>query len=148
MPLPIPSGRWPGRTFADKFERKWQIAWAALAIALFGLLFAEQRTAAGVVVFGVLITLGSNWMSFAFHAYQAELYPTRIRAQAVGFVYSLESPGRHCQQFCDRIFSAKLRNVGRVSLIAAAMLMVFGVIGGLGPRTSRPAPGRDRALTH
>jgi len=33
-----------------------------------------------VIVFGLLITPCNNWMSFSFHAYQAELYPTRIRA--------------------------------------------------------------------
>jgi MFS transporter, putative metabolite:H+ symporter len=27
-------------------------------------------------------------MSYAYHGYQAELYPTRVRARAVGFVYS------------------------------------------------------------
>ena len=59
-----------------------------VGIGVFGLLFAQRRTAAGVIVCGVLITLCDNWLSFSFHAYQAELYPTRIRAQAVGFVYS------------------------------------------------------------
>src|SRR6201999_334181 len=74
--------------FADRFERKWQIAWPALGIAVFGLFFAQQTEGAGVILFGVLITTCNNWMSFSFHAYQAELYPTRIRARAVGFVYS------------------------------------------------------------
>jgi MFS family permease len=51
-------------------------------------LSASNSTATGVIICGLLITLCNNWMSFSFHAYQAELYPTRIRAQAVGFVYS------------------------------------------------------------
>ena len=41
-----------------------------------------------IILFGVLVTLANNWISFATHNYQAELYPTRIRARAVGFVYS------------------------------------------------------------
>jgi MFS family permease len=36
----------------------------------------------------VLVTLANNWISFATHNYQAELFPTRVRARAVGFVYS------------------------------------------------------------
>jgi putative MFS transporter len=40
---------------ADRFERKWQLAWAALAIAGFGLVFSQQRTAVGLIVFGLLI---------------------------------------------------------------------------------------------
>jgi MFS transporter, putative metabolite:H+ symporter len=125
-----------GQAFADKVERKWQIAWAALAMAVFGLLFATQRTAAGVVVFGILITLSSNWMSFAFHAYQAELYPTRIRARAVGFVYSLSRLGAIASSFVIAFFLRNYGTSGVFLLIAAAMLIVFGVIGGLGPRTN------------
>ncbi len=75
-------------TISDRYERKAQIAIAALCIAVFGLAFSQQTGAAGILVFGILVTLSNNWMSFSFHAYQAELYPTQIRAQAVGFVYS------------------------------------------------------------
>jgi putative MFS transporter len=77
-----------GQLFAEKIERKWQIVWSALGIAGFGLCFSQQTSLPGVVIFGVLVTLSANFMSFAFHAYQAELYPTRIRALGVGFVYS------------------------------------------------------------
>ncbi len=132
-----PVGPLVGQAFADKFERKWQIAWAAFAVAVFGLLFAAQRTAAGVVVFGILITLSSNWMSFAFHTYQAELYPTRIRAQAVGFVYSWSRLGAIASGFVIAFFLRNYGTRGVFSLIAAAMLVVFVVIGGWGPRTNR-----------
>jgi putative MFS transporter len=45
-----PIGPLIGVFFADRFERKWQIAWAAAGIAVFGLLFAQQNSAAGVIV--------------------------------------------------------------------------------------------------
>src|SRR6185437_1791647 len=70
--LAAPVGPLVGVLFADKFERKWQIAWAAIGIAVCGLLFSQQTTAAGVIVCGLLITLCNNWLSFSFHAYQAE----------------------------------------------------------------------------
>ena len=73
---------------ADKFERKWQIVVNAILIAGFGVLFARQRNPFWLIVFGVMLTCANNWMSASFHAYQAELFPTRIRARAVGFVYS------------------------------------------------------------
>src|SRR5579862_4796875 len=75
--IAAPVGPLIGVFFADHFERKWQIAWAAIGIAVFGILFALQSSAIGVVICGLLITLCNNWMSFSFHAYQAELYPTR-----------------------------------------------------------------------
>jgi putative MFS transporter len=136
--IAAPIGPLVGVVFADRFERKWQIAWAAVGIAVFGLLFAQQGSAAGVIVFGLLITLCNNWMSFSFHAYQAELYPTRIRAQAVGFVYSWS---RFSAIFSGFIIAFLLGNYGTTGVfafIAGAMVVVFIVIGGFGP----PVTGR------
>jgi putative MFS transporter len=137
MALASPMGPLIGKTFADVFERKWQIAWSALSIAACGLLFARQRTALGVVLFGVLITLSSNWMSFSYHTYQSELYPTRIRGRAVGFVYSWS---RLSTVFTSFLIAFFLRNYGTSGVfifIASSMLMVFLLVGGLGPRTTR-----------
>jgi putative MFS transporter len=135
--IAAPVGPLIGIVFADRFERKWQIAWSAAGIAVFGLLFARQSTAAGVIVFGLLITLCNNWMSFSFHAYQAELYPTRIRALAVGFVYSWS---RFSAIFSGFIIAFLLGNYGTTgvfSFIAGAMAIVFIVIGGFGPAVTQ-----------
>jgi MFS transporter, putative metabolite:H+ symporter len=126
-----------GIFLADKFERKWQIAFSAIGIAAFGLLFAQQRSAAGLVACGVLITLCGNWLSFSFHAYQAELYPTRIRAQAVGFVYSWSRFSAIFSGFFIAFFLARYGTTGVFSFIASAMVIVFLVIGIFGPATTR-----------
>jgi MFS transporter, putative metabolite:H+ symporter len=132
-----PIGPLIGIYFADCFERKWQIAWAAIGIAVFGLLFAWQSSAVGVVICGLLITLCNNWMSFSFHAYQAELYPTRIRAQAVGFVYSWSRFSAIFSGFIIAFFLGRYGTLGVFSFIAGAMIVVFVVIGGLGPAVTR-----------
>jgi putative MFS transporter len=137
MALASPLGPLVGKAFADVFERKWQIAWSALSIAACGLFFAQQRTAAGVILFGVLITLSSNWMSFSYHTYQSELYPTRIRARAVGFVYSWSRLSTVFSSFLIAFFLRNYGSVGVFVFIACSMLIVFAVIGGLGPRTTR-----------
>jgi len=131
--IAAPIGPLVGVLFADRFERKWQIAWAAIGIAASGLLFAQQTTAAGVIVCGLLITLCNNWMSFSFHAYQAELYPTRIRAQAVGFVYSWSRFSAIFSGFIIAYLLANYGTTGVFTFIAGAMLIVFIVIGGFGP---------------
>ena len=74
-------------------------------------MFAQQSTAAGVIVCGLLLTLCANWFSFSFHAYQSELYPTRIRAQAVGFVYSWS---RFTAIFSGFVIAFFLRNCGTI----------------------------------
>jgi MFS transporter, putative metabolite:H+ symporter len=131
--IAAPVGPLIGVYFADRFERKWQIAWAAIGIAVFGLLFAQQSSAAGVIICGLLITLCNNWMSFSFHAYQAELYPTRIRAQAVGFVYSWSRFSAIFSGFIIAFFLSRYGTLGVFGFIASAMVVVFIVIGGFGP---------------
>ncbi|HTP92106.1 MAG TPA: MFS transporter [Xanthobacteraceae bacterium] len=132
-----PIGPLVGVVFADRFERKWQIAWAAAGIAMFGLLFAQQTTAFGVIACGLLITLCNNWMSFSFHAYQAELYPTRIRARAIGFVYSWSRFSAIFSGFIIAFFLGRYGTLGVFGFIAGAMAVVFIVIGGFGPAVTK-----------
>jgi MFS transporter, putative metabolite:H+ symporter len=135
--IAAPIGPLVGILVSDRFERKWQIAWAAAAIALFGVLFSQQTTSAGILVFGILITLANNWLSFSFHAFQTELYPTRIRARAVGFVYSWSRFSAIFTSFIIAFALDRYGTTGVFVLIAGCMAVVFGVIGGFGPRTSR-----------
>jgi putative MFS transporter len=132
-----PIGPLIGVFFADHFERKWQIAWAAIGIAVFGLFFAWQSSAVGVIICGLLITLCNNWMSFSFHAYQAELYPTRIRARAVGFVYSWSRFSAIFSGFIIAFFLGHYGTFGVFGFIAGAMVVVFVVIGGFGPAVTK-----------
>ena len=135
--IAAPIGPLIGIYFADRFERKWQIAWAAIGIAVFGLLFAQQTGAAGVIVCGLLITLSNNWLAFSFHAYQAELYPTRIRAQAVGFVYSWSRFSVIFSGFIIAFFLGHYGTVGVFTFIAGAMVIVFVVVGFFGPNVTK-----------
>jgi len=132
-----PVGPFIGVWFADSFERKWQIAWAAIGIAGFGLLFSQQSNELLLIVFGILITMCANWLSFSFHAYQAELYPTRIRAQAVGFVYSWSRFSTIFSPFIIQYFLGNYGPKGVFTFIAIAMVIVFIVIGGFGPAVTR-----------
>jgi putative MFS transporter len=120
---------------ADRVERKWQIVFGALGVAVAGLIFAQLTTAVGVILFGVLLTLSNNIMSFAFHAYQTELFPTRIRAVAVGFVYSWS---RLSVVFMAFVIAFTLGNFGVqgvFTLIAGSMAVVIAAIGLMGPRS-------------
>ncbi len=120
---------------ADKFERKWQIVWSAVCIAVFGLLFAGQKQPALLILLGVLLTCSNNWMSVAFHAYQAELFPTPVRAQAVGFVYSWSRFSAIFTSLMIGFFLQRFGVGGVFAFIAAAMLVVVLAIGIFGPRT-------------
>lgn len=120
---------------ADKFERKWQIVSAAIGTASFGLFFAQQTSSARLIVFGMLITLSNNLLSYSYHAYQAELFPTRIRARAIGFVYSWSRLSTIFTSFMVAFFLENFGTKGVFVFIAASMLMVMLSIGIFGPRT-------------
>jgi putative MFS transporter len=132
-----PIGPLVAMRMADRWQRKSQIVWLALVIAAAGLLFSQSRMPLPIVLLGTIVTLANAWFSCAFHAYQAELYPTRIRAQAVGFVYSWS---RFSSIFVGFIIAAVLRaygTLGAFSVIAVAMLVVAVTIGLFGLRTNR-----------
>ena len=121
--------------FADGMDRRWQIVCSAAAIAVFGLVFA-QMAGAWLVAIGVLLTCSNNWMSVAFHAYQSEIFPTAIRARAVGFVYSWS---RFSAVFTSLAIGYLLSHVGVNGVflfIAGARAVAGGSVGLFGPRTS------------
>ncbi len=133
--IAAPFGPALGLLFTDRIERKYIIAGAALAIAAAGLAFTQAHGMAGVLVCGVALTLANNILSFAYHGYQPELFPTRIRARAVGFVYSFS---RLSTMFSTFVIAAILKSFGAPGVfvfIAGCMGVVAAVIGIFGPRT-------------
>jgi MFS transporter, putative metabolite:H+ symporter len=134
--IAAPFGPLFAAAIADKLERKWQIVLSAFAVAAAGLLFGQMNAAALLIFFGVLLTLGNNILSFSCHAYQAELYPTRIRAMAVGFVYSWSRISVVFSSFVIGFVLDRLGVPGVFTLIAGSMLIVMFAIGLLGPRTN------------
>jgi putative MFS transporter len=137
--IAAPFGPLFAAAIADKLERKWQIVLSAFAIAVSGLLFGQMNVAALLIFFGVLLTLANNVLSFSCHAYQAELYPTRIRALAVGFVYSWSRISVVFSSFVIGFFLERFGVPGVFTLIAGSMLIVMLAIGVLGPRTNNLA---------
>jgi MFS transporter, putative metabolite:H+ symporter len=133
--ISAPVGPLIGLLIADKFERKSVIVAAAAAVLVCGLTFSQLSDGLLLIGMGVGLTLASNIMSYSFHAYQTELFPTSIRSRAVGFVYSWS---RFSAIFTSFVIAAVLKSSGTIGVfafIAAAMLIVMAVIGWMGPRT-------------
>jgi putative MFS transporter len=138
--ISAPIGPIIGLFIGDKFERRTVIVVTASAIVVCGLLFSQMSVALLLITMGVVLTLASNIMSYSFHAYQTELFPTSIRTTAVGFVYSWS---RFSAIFTSFFIAGILKEFGTTGVfvfIAAAMLIVMAVIGFMGP------PTRDLAL--
>jgi putative MFS transporter len=121
--------------FTDRAERKWVVVGAALVITAAGLAFTGAHAMASVIACGVILTLANNIFSYAYHGYQPELFPTRVRAQAVGFVYSFS---RLSTMFSAFVIAAILKSFGAPGVfvfIAGCMGIVAAVIAIFGPRT-------------
>jgi MFS transporter, putative metabolite:H+ symporter len=120
-------------SFADRFERKWIINGACAAIIVLGLAFSQLTEPALLISCGVLLTAANTTMSYAYHAYQTEVFPTAIRARAAGLVYSMS---RLSATFSGFIVAYVLREVGVggvFGLITAAMGIVIVTLTAFGP---------------
>jgi MFS transporter, putative metabolite:H+ symporter len=124
---------------ADRIERKWQIVMAATGVACFGVLFGQMAAAPILIGLGMLLTMSNNILSYSLHTYQAELYPTRIRALGVGFVYSWSRLSVVFSAFAIAFILERFGVAGVFTFIAGSMAIVVVVIGRFGPRTNQLA---------
>jgi len=123
---------------ADRFERKWLIVAGALTAAVFGLAMTGMTEHSNFMVFtliGMSVAGGSSLMSLAYHAYQSELFPTAMRARAVGLVYSFSRLSAVLSSYLIAWTLAGFGGPGVFVLIAGAMVIVAVVIAVAGPRT-------------
>jgi MFS transporter, putative metabolite:H+ symporter len=131
-----PVGPLLGCLFADKIERKRQIVGGLAGMAVLMTAFAFANSPALLILIGIAFTLAANVMSYAYHGYQAELFPTRIRSRAVGFVYSWS---RLAAAFSGLIVGSLLATGGVPAVavfIGGAMLVGMAMIGLFGPSTN------------
>lgn len=121
---------------ADTIERKWQVCLSCGGIAAFGIAFSTQTSEIPLIIIGAFQTMMNAWLSFSAHNYQAELFPTRMRARAVGFVYSWS---RLSAIFTGFVVAWLLGLYGVPAVfvfIAGAMGIVIVVVALWGPRTN------------
>jgi putative MFS transporter len=119
-----------------RFERKYLITVMVAVMAACGVLFATVHVHVLIVVFGLLITASSNVFSNVYHVYQAEIFPTDVRATAVGWTYSVSRLSSAALPF---ILVPLLVNYGATAMFAAvlvALAATIAVIAPIGPRTT------------
>lgn len=134
--LMAPVGAICANYFSERIERKWQLVGSALLIGLAGVAFANAHSAAAALVSGALIALGNNWMIAIFHPYAAELFPTRIRASAVGFTFSWSRISSIFVSYWTADLLANFGPSGVFVMIGAAMAAIVLSVGVFGPATN------------
>lgn len=120
-----------------RFERKFLLVGSIVAVGAFGLMFATQSSVLLIVLFGFLTTATSNVFSNVYHVYQAEIFPTAVRATAVGWTYSLSRLSSGASPF---VLIPVLDSYGAAAMfavVAVALGIAIIAVLTLGPRTSR-----------
>jgi MFS transporter, putative metabolite:H+ symporter len=119
-----------------RFERKYLVIAAVAVMATCGVLFATVNTPALIVMFGLFTTAASNVFSNFYHVYQAEIFPSDVRATAVGWTYSVSRLSSAALPF---ILIPVLDNYGAPTMFAVvliALAVTVVVIARFGPRTT------------
>ncbi|MBU9219377.1 MFS transporter [Burkholderia multivorans] len=132
----MPTGPLLAMLYADRIQRKWLIVGGALTVIIAGHAFAQVKEAVPLIVLGVLISLAGQTISVAFHAYQAELFPTAVRCRASGIVYSVSRIGAMLSGFVIAFLLRDFGVAGVFAGITGCMLTVAVTIGVFGPRTN------------
>ncbi|MDQ0219524.1 putative MFS transporter [Peribacillus cavernae] len=134
--LGYPLGSLLAVPLVERIDRKWLIILSAFGMGVFGMTFGMADSPYLIVLAGFLFTVVSNIFTSTFNVFQAEIFPTSIRATAAGSAYSLS---RLTSGLLPFILLPILNQYGATTvfaIIAAAMLLLILDIGILAPRTT------------
>ncbi len=119
-----------------RFERKYLVMASVVAMAGCGILFATVPSPALIIVFGLLTTAASNVFSNVYHVYQAEIFPSDVRATAVGWTYSVSRLSSAALPFILIPVLDKYGAAAMFGVVLAALAVTIAVVAPLGPRTT------------
>ncbi|KWE98845.1 hypothetical protein WL80_32900 [Burkholderia ubonensis] len=118
-------------------ERRTLVIGSILSIAVFGLGFAYSGNTALIVCFGVLTTCAPNVFSNAYHVYQAEIFPARVRSTAIGSTYALSRIVSGALPFILLPVLVRYGAGAMFGVISVALGIVAVTLRALGPLTTR-----------
>jgi putative MFS transporter len=119
-----------------RFERKYLIMVTVAIMAVCGVSFATVSAPAMIIMFGLLTTAASNVFSNIYHVYQAEIFPSDVRATAVGWTYSVSRLSSAALPF---ILIPVLNHYGAAAMFTVVLVALAGAVAVLvpfGPRTT------------
>jgi MFS transporter, putative metabolite:H+ symporter len=120
----------------ERFDRRWLIVGSAMVMAVLGMALGLASAPIAIVAFGMSYTVVSNIFSNAFHIFQAEIFPTAIRATATSTAYGLSRLSSAAMPF---VLLPLLERSGAPTMFAAvatAMAIVVIDIGVFAPSTT------------
>ena len=120
----------------QRFDRKFLLMASAALMAVWGLLFATVDTAVLIVVCGFSTTAISNIFANIYHVYLAEIFPTDVRATAVGLPYSLSRLSGGALPFVLLPVLYAYGAATMFTVVVIALAIVIAAVALVGPRTT------------
>jgi putative MFS transporter len=120
----------------ERLDRRWLIVASAVLMAVLGLALGLASAPIMILAFGLSYTIVSNIFSNAFHIFQAEIFPTAVRATATSTAYGLSRLSSAAMPF---VLLPLLEHSGAPAMftaVAIAMLIVVVDIGVFAPSTT------------
>jgi MFS transporter, putative metabolite:H+ symporter len=120
----------------ERVDRKWLIVGSAFLMSVLGISMGYASSSVAIVTFGFLYTAASNVFSNGLHVFQAEIFPTAVRATTAGACYGLSRLSSAAMPF---VLLPVLRQWGAGPMfivIGAAMWIVMVDVACFGPRTT------------
>lgn len=124
------------RAMSDRFSRKWLMAISSVAVAACGIAYGLSSGAAGIVVFGILVSLFSQSFVAFIYTYTPEVFPTALRGSGSGVVYGA---GRLANVFGPMLIPPIFAAFGYVAVFVAVAACWIGaglIVAILGPETT------------
>jgi len=120
----------------ERVQRKWLIVAAAAGMAVFGLAFGHATGSVAIPLLGFCYTAISNVFSNAYHTYQAEIFPTSLRATAAGTGYSLSRLATAAMPYLLLPLLDAQGATAVFLVVALAMVLLILITAVFGPRTT------------
>lgn len=133
-------GAVPGALLAhalsDRISRKWLMAGTSALIAVCGIAYGYSSSSAGIVVFGLLVSLLSQTFVAVIYTYTPEIFPMRVRTFGCGVSYGA---GRLANVFGPMLIPAIYVTWGYTAVfvtVAACWVVAGAVVALFGPETT------------
>lgn len=120
----------------ERIDRKWLIVISAFFMGVFGMAFGFSGSPGMIVLFGFIYTLVSNVFSNALHIFQAEIFPTSVRATAAGSAYSLSRLASGALPFVLLPVLKQYGSGAMFGVVGIAMLILMIDVAAFGPKTT------------
>lgn len=132
----------------DRMERKWLLAVHALGATIGAIVVALADTTPVLVLGSALLAAFTNGAAGVYYTYTAELYPTAVRATAMGTASAVGRLGAITAPIAIGYLFARIGWINVFLVLVGALVLAVAVVVAFGARTSGHSLDESRPADH